>query len=380
MSEEMRSGHDNIKEKGRRDMLDIFERNNIIIEVAEQAVHEGKKIYIYGCGQMGNILEKGFEANGIKIDAFIIDKQFWYEGIVVNKKIVLCIDDILNDEEEKIIFIALRDYDRKKVQEHEEIYVNEDVFSLHCMEEDDICMDYDFVEKNMKKLQSFFEELQDKKSRNCMEAFLNQKISGKFSYLENLYEKNQYYDKQIVNFTRIESMIDCGAYDGDSYLSFLKNYNEAVGKEYDGRAYLLEPDTENYSLLQQNCGDDVRCKLLSIGAWDEKTVLTFSEGGTSSGITEDGTISIPVDTIDNVTNGEVDFIKMDIEGSEYKALLGAKETIKANHPILAICVYHKKRDLLEIPELIKSICPEYKFYLRAYSKYSQELVLYAICE
>jgi hypothetical protein len=79
-----------------------------------------------------------------------------------------------------------------------------------------------------------------------------------------------------------------------------------------------------------------------------------------------------------VGDGRVDFIKMDIEGSELNALQGAQNTIRKYKPILAICVYHKKNDLLTIPAYIHSICPEYKFYLRAHSKYSQELVLYAV--
>lgn len=41
------------------------------------------------------------------------------------------------------------------------------------------------------------------------------------------------------------------------------------------------------------------------------------------------------------------YIKMDIEGSEMAALMGAKETIKRHKPYLAICVYHRKNDLTE---------------------------------
>jgi len=69
---------------------------------------------------------------------------------------------------------------------------------------------------------------------------------------------------------------------------------------------------------------------------------------------------------------------MDIEGSELNALKGAEAVIRKYHPVLAVCVYHKKEDLLEIPQYIKSLYPGYKLYLRTYSKYCQELVLYAV--
>ena len=93
---------------------------------------------------------------------------------------------------------------------------------------------------------------------------------------------------------------------------------------------------------------------------------------------EQGDEVIEADTIDNLTGETADFIKMDIEGAELQALQGAKNTIKKCHPVLAVCVYHKCDDLWVIPEYIKSIDSTYQFYLRAYSKYSQELVLYAI--
>lgn len=72
------------------------------------------------------------------------------------------------------------------------------------------------------------------------------------------------------------------------------------------------------------------------------------------------------------------FIKMDIEGAELAALKGAKNTIKMYKPKLAICVYHNPLDIIEIPKLIKEIEPSYKLYLRHYSKFYSDTILYAI--
>lgn len=69
---------------------------------------------------------------------------------------------------------------------------------------------------------------------------------------------------------------------------------------------------------------------------------------------------------------------MDIEGSELKALEGAKATIMKNHPRLAICIYHKPMDVIEIPFYIQKLVPEYKFYIRHYASNMWETVLYAI--
>ena len=98
----------------------------------------------------------------------------------------------------------------------------------------------------------------------------------------------------------------------------------------------------------------------------------------SSTNTNDSKNRVSITTIDEEVKDNVTFIKMDIEGMELEALKGAEETIRRCKPKLAICAYHKKEDLIEIPQYIKSIRPDYKLYLRAHEPTLSELVLYAI--
>lgn len=74
----------------------------------------------------------------------------------------------------------------------------------------------------------------------------------------------------------------------------------------------------------------------------------------------------------------VTFIKLDIEGAEMDALIGARMSIKKWKPRLAVCVYHRREDLVEIPLYIHGLVPEYKMYLRHYSTCRAETVLYCI--
>jgi FkbM family methyltransferase len=74
---------------------------------------------------------------------------------------------------------------------------------------------------------------------------------------------------------------------------------------------------------------------------------------------------------------KVDYIKMDIEGSEMAALRGARATIQRHKPKLAISVYHALHDYYEIPRLIREIEPTYQFYLDHHTIYLEETVLYA---
>ena len=73
-------------------------------------------------------------------------------------------------------------------------------------------------------------------------------------------------------------------------------------------------------------------------------------------------------------------IKMDVEGAEMASLRGAQNTLKKNRPILAICVYHKEEDLLEIPAYVESLGITCQIYLRHYSDNQTETVCYLIPE
>ena len=71
------------------------------------------------------------------------------------------------------------------------------------------------------------------------------------------------------------------------------------------------------------------------------------------------------------------FLKMDIEGAECAALHGAKNILRDLKPKLAISAYHKEADLWELPQLIKSLNPDYKLYFSHHSPISWESVVYA---
>ena len=117
-----------------------------------------------------------------------------------------------------------------------------------------------------------------------------------------------------------------------------------------------------------------------IGAWSESAYLTFEENEDSSKINNEGSTKIKVNAMDNMfLEQPVSFIKMDIEGAEKEALMGAKKIIQKYKPKLAVCVYHKPEDIVRLPLLINEILPEYKIFLRHYTEFHIETVCYAIC-
>jgi FkbM family methyltransferase len=138
----------------------------------------------------------------------------------------------------------------------------------------------------------------------------------------------------------------------------------------------IEPAPENLACLRRNFAAEIaRGSVVVVpkGVWDSETELTMHVDTDHSAADSfvrplaGATVQVmrlPVTTIDNLVRElglrSVDFIKMDIEGSERRAIVGAKRTISAFRPRMAICVYHLPDDPLVIPQAVDAVNAGYR--------------------
>ena len=107
---------------------------------------------------------------------------------------------------------------------------------------------------------------------------------------------------------------------------------------------------------------------------DKTDVDSISPGGFSV----DNYEAVSIDAFIKCNNiDRLDYIKMDIEGAELEALVGATESIKKFQPKLAISCYHKDSHLWEIPDLILKINPSYKIYFEQHLPIDCDALIYA---
>ena len=241
------------------------------------------------------------------------------------------------------------------------------------------CSQFDsFYHQHEKELQATAELLEDDYSRDVFARSIDLRRTGNWKALKGIVVKPQYFQKDIFGPVENEVFVDGGAFIGDTIKSYVENFG---GRGYK-KIYAWEPSSINRKGLKRTADRYGKTEIVPYGMWNEKSKLSFNEeAGSGSHMAEEGeqcVVTIDVDSIDNVCAGDkVTLIKMDVEGSELKALEGAINVIKRDKPRLAICVYHKPEDLYEIPQWIKSVIPEYKLYLRQHERSDYETVLYA---
>ncbi|TLT08737.1 FkbM family methyltransferase [Aliarcobacter thereius] len=196
-----------------------------------------------------------------------------------------------------------------------------------------------------------------------------------------LYNKQYSYKNSDIEIKILENdvVLDCGSCWGDNALYFAKE----VGKN--GHIVAFEFDDNNLEIFNKNLEINHDIKNITIiknaldNSVDKELNFISNNGGTR--ISDKGENPVKTTTIDKIFADlnlkRVDFIKMDIEGFELQALEGAINTIKEFKPKLAISLYHKYKDFIEIPFWIKSNFPDYKIYLDHHTIHGEETVLYA---
>lgn len=191
------------------------------------------------------------------------------------------------------------------------------------------------------------------------------------------YLPNQYFDFFLPRSREI--FVDAGSYNGKTTVLFSEW--AAGGME---KAYLFEANPDNERTIRENltAAGINNYNLVMKGTWDREEQVRFdSKSSAGSMVSESGDILVDMTSIDQALAGaETTFIKMDIEGSEAKALIGAENTLRRYKPRLAISLYHKPWDFIELPGLLLELAPDYKLAIRHYSSYENETVLYAWCE
>lgn len=353
----------------RKDMLEI---------IKNKMREEGYPLLIFGATKTAEYVKEYLNNNGIyNFDGYIVDDIYISDS---TEKVLYTWKKAREKFNDKLIVVfgfysytSAIDFLRKSnlpdsIETH--------FFPLLYINDQFISIDYNYIKENDSKFTYTYQLLEDEFSKNTMVAFLNSHVTGQLTELYQYKQDNQYFN-DLTNHYKIDTYVDAGAFDGDTLIKFNDFYHDY------NKIFAFEPDPDNCLKLKDMVKENAMKNIIILqkGCYDKTETLRFSQNSTSAALSENGAISVDVTTIDSIAKDyKISYIKMDIEGSELKALHGSKTIISRDIPILAICVYHTPEDLITIPQYINSIVPEktYQYYLKYHGENYRELVFYAI--
>lgn len=325
---------------------------------------------VFGGGSRGVEAIKMLERLGVEITA-IIDNDADKQGSIVNSIPVISPNDI-SSREQPVLIASHYDYEifeqllgmgfDSRIISFFKTEVNERVDQTI----------YPYV----KEINAAYFELADEESR----MFFRQALQiGAFGYHGPAFmAKYPQYDHPNVCVEPGDTILDVGGLYGETAIFFANKTNRKC------MVYSFEPSPAHVPHILDAVNTYKDCiEVVKLGAWSKKTRLNFNAQHKCIGahrIEEDGPDEISVIDLDTFVENrsiKIDLIKMDIEGAEMKALIGAQTIIRRFRPKLQISIYHGINHLWEIINYISDLRCNYTFNIGHHSKWHTETILYA---
>ncbi|MBO7196285.1 MAG: FkbM family methyltransferase [Clostridia bacterium] len=327
--------------------------------------NESRPIVVYG---MGNGADKLFDR--LSVYGITVSDVFASDGFVRGHSFrgyrVKSFSEIKADYQDFVILLSFASNRKDVIDMLAEIDASYDMYvpdmPVAGVEE---YFDKDFYNQNYDAIIKAYNSLEDEESKAIFSSVVNYKLTGKMKYLLECYStRDEIYSLMPVE--KIRRTVDAGAYNGDT-IREIKEYFPNLDE-----VYAIEPDKKNYKKLVKysEAESDITIEAFNTAAWSEDSGgMFFSSGNRNSTVSATASFEhtrdeIVLATIDNLTQGKIDYIKYDVEGAEAEALLGSHATIKSCMPTLLISLYHRSRDIFDLVNTVKDGYPEYSLYLR----------------
>ncbi len=333
------------------------------------------KVCIFGAGAHGMAWYHILKSLDLQVEYFCDNNEAKWGTYIVDH--VMCVSPEQCKEESAALAIIIA------VQKYSQIYEQvlqwskpSDIF-IASINRISFVVNYEYM-GNASKLDTLYERImkvmnlyEDEKSKAVCCQTLRRWLLDEEAQID--FHGESYFYTEYIDLSPRECLVDAGAFDGDTIQSFIE-----VTKNQFERIYAFEMDKRNFKALKDKLGSQDSIELYPIGLSDQKNIGYYDSNFHSTVLSDQGTEQCETDCLDHVLeNKTVTMIKMDIEGSEKKALKGAETIIREQKPKLAICIYHSADDFLDIPIYLKELNPEYKIFIRHHSTSESETVCYA---
>jgi len=220
--------------------------------------------------------------------------------------------------------------------------------------------DMEFARAHADELREAYALLADERSREVFELCVEAKLTGRLEPMLASADPEDSVWQTVLRPDRYRGYVDCGAYTGDTV-------RQILGYSPIERIFALEPDRRSYAKLCA-CLDglSIPCRAEQAAAWDREELLSFDDGaGRGAGISVRGKKQVAAMTVDSlVGEGEVDYIKYDVEGAEFEALCGSAAVIGRCRPDLRVALYHRPEDLFRLVLQVHGMLPGHRLYIR----------------
>ena len=325
---------------------------------------ESRPIVVYGMGNGAEKLIRRFDRYGIKISDFFASDGF-VRGHSFAGFRVKSFSEIKETYSDFVIVLSFASNRPEVIEMLSEIDGKYEMYvpDMPVADEGEY-FDREYYNKHYDDILAVYNMLKDDLSKKIYAATLNYKLSGKLCYLLGGYSsKDEMYS--LLSQKEVKVVIDAGAYNGDTAREAVLYFKSVTD------IHAIEADKRNFKKLLKFAQDcPVKINAVNAAVWDRCDMGSFiGSGNRNSSVSSTASYQhieseVELISIDSLNISDADYIKYDVEGAEYEALVGSEKTIKSSCPELLVSLYHRSRDVFYIPKYLSEKYSQYDFYLR----------------
>lgn len=325
---------------------------------------EKRPILVYGMGNGADKLLSRLAGYGVEVADFFASDGF-VRGHSFHGKRVKSFSEVKAEYSDFVILLSFASNRTEVLDMLSEIDANYDMLVPDMPVAGEEYFDREFYNSNYREILRAYGALCDEDSRRAFAAILNYRLTGRMSYLMGAFSsKAEMYS--LISKREIRALIDAGAYNGDTVREAIEYFPSLSS------VVAIEADVKNFKKLKKYADtvEQIKLECINAAVWNECGEASFiSSGNRNSSVNstasfEHGETSVPLLRIDSLSPASVDYVKYDVEGAEYEALLGTVGLIEAQRPTLLISLYHRSRDIFYLVNFMKDKYPDYSFYIR----------------
>lgn len=322
-----------------------------------------KPIVLYGMGDGADKIIAELEKRGMEISGVFASDGFVREKIFHGHKVETFLS-AKNRLSDMVVLVAFGTKLEEVIENVKKISAECELYAPDVPVFGGGIFDMEYFKENFSRLESVYNKLCDDTSRKAFANSIKYRLTGDIGYL---FECETTVEESYQNILMPKSpciYVDIGAYNGDTAREFSSYSGNGI------KVVAFEPDARNFKKLEKYAAecdiDDITVH--NLAAWDKTEMLTFySRSGRNSANTTSHVGAkakeIQAVDIDSVVD-RADFIKIDAEGADLKAVLGAKRIISEHCPTMCIAAYHRTEDYFLLPEKVTELNDEYDIYFR----------------
>ena len=258
------------------DLIQLVHFEDGVIDLKKDIALEQFPIYVYGAGSYAKSAVKLIRSVDKEVSACVVDDNFFSEKNVLGEVPIISVSIFLQKINTDVCLVmGMTNFGAGKELQHKCPFIKKIYYPTSLSFEKGKELSKEYLQYNLKKFEEVYQLAADKKSKECFIAWIDSAIHNDTTRMFHVCDGiSTYFDNSLFKVKRGTTLVDVGAYTGDTINEFLNATNHIFTK-----IWAIEGDAELCRQIKEFAcekGISQKVEILNRCVWNEEKDISFS--------------------------------------------------------------------------------------------------------